>query len=70
MIAASGTETAPVAHPLTRPHSTKSCHVYVIPIVSSDETAIAASAAATTRRTPNRSISAAANGAPSGSRAG
>ena len=40
MIAASGTETAPVAVPLTTPQSRKSCHGSVIPSVRSDETAI------------------------------
>jgi hypothetical protein len=64
MIAASGTETAPVAEPLTKPQSRKSCHSSVIPTVSSAETAIVASAIPTTRLTPKRSISAAANGAP------
>ncbi len=65
MIAASGTETAPVARPLTSPQSKKSCHVSVMRVVSSAETAITASAAPTTRRTPARSTSAAAKGAPS-----
>ena len=64
MIAASGTETAPVARPLTSPHSRKSCHVSVMRIVSNADTAMTASEVPTTRRTPARSISAAANGAP------
>ncbi len=65
MIAASGTDTAPVARPLTTPQSRKSCHGSVIPVVRSDETAMTASAAPTTRRIPRRSTSAAAKGAPS-----
>ena len=64
MIAASGTETAPVAVPLTTPQRRKSCHGSVIPSVRSDETAMTASAAETTRRMPKRSTSAAAKGAP------
>ena len=64
MIAASGTETAPVASPLTRPQSRNSCHVSVIRVVSSADTAIVASDALITRRTPARSTRAAANGAP------
>jgi hypothetical protein len=63
-IAASGTETAPVAVPFTTPQSKKSCHVSVMPIVSSELTAIVASAIETTRRMPKRSTSAAAKGAP------
>jgi len=65
MIAASGTDTAPVASPLTTPQSRKSCHGSVIPIVRSDEAAMTASAPPTTRRIPSRSTSAAAKGAPS-----
>ena len=64
VIAASGTATAPVLEPITRPHSTYSCQGCVITVVSSDPTATITSAVAHTRRTPKRSITAAANGAP------
>ena len=64
MIAASGTETAPVAVPLTTPQRRKSCHGSVIPSVRSEETAMIASATEMTRRMPKRSTNAAANGAP------
>ena len=64
MIAAIGTDTAPVAVPLTTPQRRKSCHGSVIPSVSSEETAITARATETTRRMPKRSTNPAANGAP------
>ncbi len=64
VIAASGTATAPVLDPITRPHSTYSCHGWVMTVVSAEPIATMISAAAHTRRTPKRSITAAANGAP------
>ena len=62
-IAANGTDTAPVALPITTPHSSCSCHGCEILVVASDAIATIASAAITTRRIPKRSCSAAANGA-------
>ena len=53
----------PVPMPTAKPHSSHSCHALVIASVSPDPTATSARAAATTRRTPKRSISAAAKGA-------
>jgi hypothetical protein len=62
-VAASGTDTAPVALPTTTPQSRSSCHGAVITVVSDAPLAIVASAISITRRTPKRSISAAENGA-------
>ena len=53
----------PVPMPTAKPHSSHSCQAEVITSVSPEPTATSASDAAATRRTPNRSISAAANGA-------
>ena len=64
-VAASGTETAPVALPTTTPQSRSSCQGAVITVVSEAPAAIVASATSITRRTPKRSISAAENGADS-----
>ena len=64
-VAASGTPTAPVAPPTTIPQSRSSCQGAFITVVSEEPAAIVASAISITRRTPKRSISAAANGAVS-----
>ena len=64
-VAASGTDTAPVAPPTTTPQSRSSCHGAVITVVSDAPVAIVTSAISITRRTPKRSISAAENGAVS-----
>ena len=53
----------PVPMPTAKPHNSHSCQALVITRVSPEPTATRASAAATTRRTPKRSIRAAANGA-------
>ena len=62
-IAPNTSASAPVPMPTAKPHSSHSCHGLVITRVRPLPTATRASEAATTRRTPNRSISAAANGA-------
>ena len=62
IIAASTGATAPVAAPVTTPHSRYSCHGCVTSGVSSAEHAISARAVVTTRRSPIRSASAAENG--------
>ena len=49
--------------PTAKPHSTHSCQGEVITRVRPEPTATSVSDAATTRRTPKRSIRAAANGA-------
>jgi hypothetical protein len=54
---------APVPTPTARPHSSHSCHGAVITVVSPEPAATSTRAATTTRRMPNRSISAAAKGA-------
>ncbi len=54
---------APVPTPTATPHSTQSCQAAVITTVSPEPRATRTRADATTRRMPNRSISAAANGA-------
>ncbi len=61
-VAASGTATAPVAPPTTKPQSTKSSQDEVMKTVSEAPVAIVATATSITLRTPNRSISAAENG--------
>ena len=53
----------PVPMPTAKPQSSQSCQAEVITRVSPEPTATSASAADATRRTPNFSISAAANGA-------
>ena len=63
-IAASGIETAPVAVPMTSPHRRRSSHGAEISVVAADAAATTRSAVTVTRRTPKRSCSAAANGAP------
>jgi len=63
IVAASGTDTAPVAPPTTTPHNRSSCHGAFITVVSDAPVAIVTSAISITRRTPKRSISAAENGA-------
>ena len=55
----------PVPMPTANPHSSHSCQALFITRVRPEPTATRASAAATTRRTPKRSMSAAANGAVS-----
>ena len=52
----------PQPSPTTTPHSSTSCHVSDISGVSATPVAVAVSDSVTVRRTPNRSISAAANG--------
>ena len=64
-IAASGIETAPVAVPMTRPQSRRSCHGAEMSVVAAEAAATTRSAVTVTRRTPKRSCRAAANGAPS-----
>ena len=53
----------PVPTPTAKPQSSHSCQAEVITRVRPEPSATRASEAAATRRTPNRSISAAANGA-------
>ncbi len=55
----------PVPTPMAKPHSSHSCQASVITSVSPEPTATSSSDAATTRRIPKRSISAAAKGAVS-----
>jgi hypothetical protein len=62
-VAASGTDTAPVALPTTTPHRRSSCQGAFMTVVSEAPVAIVASATSITRRTPKRSMSAAENGA-------
>ncbi len=56
---------APVPTPIGTPHRNQSCQAESITRVSPAPRETTASASATTRRIPNRSISAAANGAVS-----
>ena len=51
--------------PTAKPHSSHSCHGAVITSVSPEPSGDQGERPATTRRTPNRSISAAAKGAVS-----
>ena len=53
----------PVPMPTAKPHSSHSCQAELIASVRPEPTATRARDAAATRRTPKRSISAAANGA-------
>ena len=53
----------PVPTPTASPHSSHSCHGAFITTVRPDPTATRTRAALTTRRMPNRSMSAAAKGA-------
>ncbi|PSK63743.1 hypothetical protein B0E53_04329 [Micromonospora sp. MH33] len=55
----------PVPSPTSTPQQRINCQLAVIPTVSALPSATSTSAPATTRRMPNRSISAAANGAVS-----
>ena len=64
MIAASGTASAPVAEPMTTPHSRYSCHGSVMNDERPAPTATWQSANSVTLRTPKRCTMAAANGAP------
>lgn len=57
--------TDPVPTPIVKPHSSHSCHADSITRVRPEPTATSSSAVAATRRMPNRSIRAAANGATS-----
>jgi len=61
-VAASTLAIAPVPRPTTPPHSTTSCHGAVMTTVSAEPAAHRQSATSTTRRTPYRSIAAAAKG--------
>ncbi len=54
---------APVPMPMSRPQSSQSCHGAVITVVRPLATPTTTSELATVRRTPHRSITAAANGA-------
>ena len=65
MIAPKTRASAPVPMPTANPHSSHSCQGLVITSVRPEPSATSSSATATTRRTPNRSIRAAANGAVS-----
>ena len=53
----------PVPSPMMSPQQSTSCHTAFMTVVAAAPTAMRDSAAAATRRTPNRSISAAENGA-------
>ena len=64
-IAPSTRAIAPVPMPMQTPHSSQSCHGCVIRVVSPLATPTTTRAAATVRRTPKRSMKAAANGAVS-----
>jgi hypothetical protein len=55
----------PVPSPTRKPHSSTSCQLAVMNTVSPLPVAVSSRAPTTTRRTPKRSISAAANGAVS-----
>ncbi len=61
--AASGDDRQPVAAPMTTPQSSVSCQSALMPIVAAVPAAVREGAPTTTRRTPNRSISAAEKGA-------
>ncbi len=52
----------PVPSPTTTPHSNTSCHAWRIAGDSATAAAVTASASVIVRRTPKRSITAAANG--------
>ncbi len=65
MIAASGTEIAPVAAAFTTPQRMSSCHGAVISVLSPAPTEIPSTATVITRRIPYRSTKAAAKGPPS-----
>jgi hypothetical protein len=67
-MAASGDDRHPVAAPITTPQSSVSCQSALMPMVAAVPRATAASAAATTRRTPKRSMRAAEKGAISPNR--
>ncbi len=56
---------APVPMPMSTPQSSQSCHAEVITVVAALDRPTTTSATATVRRTPNRSMKAAANGAVS-----
>ena len=58
-------EIDPVPTPTSTPHSSTSCQLAVMKTLSADPVAMSMSATDSTGRTPNRSISAAANGAVS-----
>jgi hypothetical protein len=64
-VATSASAIDPVPTPTSTPHSSTSCQVEVMNTVRPLPAATTSSAAVTTRRMPNRSISAAANGAVS-----
>jgi hypothetical protein len=64
MIAASGTDTAPVANPLTTPQRMSSCHGAVIRTVRLEPAETQSNAPIVIRRSPNRSTNAAENGPP------
>lgn len=62
-VAAKASAIEPLPSPTSTPQSRTSCQLAVMKTVRPAPTAITARAAATTRRMPNRSIRAAANGA-------
>jgi hypothetical protein len=64
IIAPSGTEIAPVAAAFTKPHRMSSCHGCVMNTDRPAPVEIPSTATAITRRMPNRSTNAAANGPP------
>ena len=64
-IAPSTRAIAPVPMPMNTPQSTHSCHGSVMSVVRPLATPTTTSAAVTVRRTPQRSMTAAANGAVS-----
>ena len=62
MIAARIIDVAPVPPPTRTPHNSTRCHSDRMSVVAATAPVITASAASRTRRTPNRFITAAANG--------
>ena len=61
-IAASTIDVTPVPAPTSTPHSSISCHSACMRVEAATEAASSSSAPSTTRRSPQRSITAAANG--------
>lgn len=65
MVATNPIEIDPVPTPTSTPHSSTSCQLAVIKVLTAEPVAISSSDTVSTGRTPNRSMSAAANGAVS-----
>lgn len=63
MVVANAPAMLPLPRPTRKPQQRISCQAWVISTVSPEPTAMVSSAQTVTSRTPNRSISAAANGA-------